>query len=187
MSERGYHIVRYADDFVILCRDETEAQTALREVQTWCQGRRLTLHPDKTQIGDCRQRGEGFEFLGYRFEGGRRWVRKTSRHALKDKIRAKTRRNHGNSLPAIIADLNPMLRGWFGYFKHAYRTEFPSIDGQECRVCARDTRRVDPSPPGLAQGDNLLCPGSPRSGPALRHKQRPQAALGLRTDPTRMA
>ena len=129
MSERGYHIVRYADDFVILCRDETEAQTALREVQTWCQGRRLTLHPDKTQIGDCRQRGEGFEFLGYRFEGGRRWVRKTSRHALKDKIRAKTRRNHGDSLAAIIADLNPMLRGWFGYFKHAYRTEFPSIDG----------------------------------------------------------
>ena len=129
MSERGYHIVRYADDFVILCRDETEAQTALREVQTWCQRRRLTLHPDKTQIGDCRQRGEGFEFLGYRFEGGRRWVRKTSRHALKDKIRAKTRRNHGDSLAAIIADLNPMLRGWFGYFKHAYRTEFPSIDG----------------------------------------------------------
>jgi RNA-directed DNA polymerase len=129
MSERGYHIVRYADDFVILCRDETEAQTALREVQTWCQRRRLTLHPDKTHIGDCRQRGEGFEFLGYRFEGGRRWVRKTSRHALKDKIRAKTRRNHGDSLAAIIADLNPMLRGWFGYFKHAYRTEFPSIDG----------------------------------------------------------
>jgi RNA-directed DNA polymerase len=129
MSERGYHIVRYADDFVILCRDETEARAALREAQTWCQGRRLTLHPDKTHIGDCRQRGEGFEFLGYRFEGGRRWVRKTSRHALKDKLRAKTRRNRGDSLAAIIADLNPMLRGWFGYFKHAYRTEFPSIDG----------------------------------------------------------
>ena len=58
---------------------------------------------------------------------------------------------------------------------------------QECRVCARDTRRVDPSPPGLAQGDNLVCPGSPRSGSALRHKQRPQAALGLRTNPARMA
>jgi RNA-directed DNA polymerase len=129
MSERGYHIVRYADDFVILCRDETEAQAALREVQTWCTQRRLTLHPDKTHSGDCRQRGEGFEFLGYRFEGGRRWVRKKSRHALKDKIRAKTRRNRGDSLAAIIADLNPMLRGWFGYFKHAYRTEFPSIDG----------------------------------------------------------
>ena len=118
-----------ATRLVILCRDETEAQAALREVQTWCTQRRLTLHPDKTHIGDCRRRGEGFDFLGYRFEGGRRWVRKTSRHALKDKIRAKTRRNRGDSLAAIIADLNPMLRGWFGYFKHAYRTEFPSIDG----------------------------------------------------------
>ena len=58
---------------------------------------------------------------------------------------------------------------------------------EESRVCARDTRRVDPSPPGLAQGDNLVCPGSPRSGSALRHKQRPQAALGLRTNPARMA
>jgi RNA-directed DNA polymerase len=129
MSERGYRIVRYADDFVILCRDETEARAALHEVQTWCAARRLTLHPDKTHIGDCRRSGEGFEFLGYRFEGGRRWVRKKSRNALKDKIRAKTRRNRGASLAAIIADLNPMLRGWFGYFKHAYRTEFPSIDG----------------------------------------------------------
>ncbi len=51
-------------------------------------------------------------------------MRKTSRHALKDHPRAKTRRNHGDSLAAIIADLNPMLRGWFGYSKHAYRTEF---------------------------------------------------------------
>jgi RNA-directed DNA polymerase len=129
MSGRGYRIVRYADDFVILCRDETEARVALHEVRTWCTQRQLTLHPDKTHIGDCRQAGEGFEFLGYRFEGGRRWVRKKSRNALKEKIRAKTRRSRGESLLVIIADLNPMLRGWFGYFKHAYRREFPGLDG----------------------------------------------------------
>nr|WP_209262561.1 group II intron maturase-specific domain-containing protein [Thiorhodococcus minor] len=75
------------------------------------------------------QRGQGFEFLGYRFEGARGWVRKKSRNALKDKIRARTRRNRGDSLACIIAELNPVLKGWFGYFKHAYRTEFPSIDG----------------------------------------------------------
>jgi RNA-directed DNA polymerase len=58
----------------------------------------LTLHPDKTHLGDCREDGQGFEFLGYRFEAGKRWVRKKSLMSLKDKVRAKTRRNEGNSI-----------------------------------------------------------------------------------------
>lgn len=129
MNAEGHHIVRYADDFVILCASEQEAQAALTKVRTWAEARGLRLHPDKTHLGDCRQRGQGFQFLGYRFEAGRRWVRKTSLKALKDKIRSKTGRSRGASLAQIVADLNPMLRGWFGYFKHAYRSEFPSIDG----------------------------------------------------------
>ena len=73
----------------------------------------------KTHVGDCRQAGQGFEFLGYRFEAGRRWVRPKSLKALRERITMKTKRTRGDSLAKIIADLNPMLRGWFGYFKHA--------------------------------------------------------------------
>lgn len=129
MRQRGYRMIRYADDFVILCRSAAEAQQALREVEVWVEANGLALHPDKTHVGDCRERGQGFEFLGYRFEAGRRWVRKKSRQALKAKIRTKTRRTRGKSLEWIIADLNPMLRGWFGYFKHANRREFEALDG----------------------------------------------------------
>jgi RNA-directed DNA polymerase len=119
MEQSGRQMVRYADDFVILCRSEGEALAALRHVEAWVAANGLTLHPDKTRVGDCRQPGQGFEFLGYRFEAGRRLVRKKSLRALRDKVRAKTSRSRGDSLGRIISDLNPMLRGWFGYFKHA--------------------------------------------------------------------
>ncbi|MEX2374357.1 MAG: group II intron reverse transcriptase/maturase [Dehalococcoidia bacterium] len=129
MTQGGYRMVRYADDFVILCHSEHDARQALAHVQEWVAANGLTLHPDKTQIGDCRQRGQGFDFLGYRFEAGRRWVRKKSLKAFKDKVRSKTRRTEGKSLQQVIASLNPILRGWFGYFRHAYRTTFQPLDG----------------------------------------------------------
>lgn len=129
MRDRGHRMVRYADDFVVLCRSREEAEAALAEVREWVQANGLTLHPDKTHIGDWRQPGEGFEFLGYRFEAGRRWVRKKSLASLRQKVRDKTRRTRGDSLERIIADLNPMLGGWFQYFKHAYSTTFTDIDG----------------------------------------------------------
>jgi RNA-directed DNA polymerase len=129
MRERAHRMVRYADDFVVLCRSREEADAALAEVREWVQANGLSLHPDKTQVGDWRQPGQGFEFLGYRFEAGRRWVRKKSLARLRQKVRDKTRRSRGDSLACIIADLNPTLRGWFAYFKHAYRTTFPDIDG----------------------------------------------------------
>ena len=129
MRDRGHRMVRYADDFVVLCRSREEAEAALAEVREWVQANGLTLHPDKTHIGDWRQPGEGFEFLGYRFEAGRRWVRKKSLASLRQKVRDKTKRTRGDSLERIIADLNPMLGGWFQYFKHAYSTTFTDIDG----------------------------------------------------------
>ena len=113
-AEAGFAMVRYADDFVILCRSEDEALAALRQVAAWVAANGLTLHPDKTRVGDSRQPGEGFEFLGYRFEAGRRLVRKKSLKALKDKVRSKTIRSRGDSLERIVDDLNPLLRGWFG-------------------------------------------------------------------------
>jgi RNA-directed DNA polymerase len=120
MAAKGYRMVRYADDFVVLCRSREAAEAALAEVRRWVAENGLRLHPDKTHVGDCRQPGEGFDFLGYRFEAGQRRVRKKSLDRLKDSIREKTRRTRGDSLACTVADLNAMLRGWFGYFKHAH-------------------------------------------------------------------
>ena len=128
MAARGYRMVRYADDFVVLCKSREEADAALAEIRAWVADNGLRLHPGKTHIGDCRQRGEGFEFLGYRFEAGRRFVRKKSLNRFKDSIRAKTRRTRGQSLAVIIADLNPLLHGWFKYFKHAHPRTFDMLD-----------------------------------------------------------
>ena len=130
MEESGYRMVRYADDFVILCRSREEAMAVLEQVRRWVSENGLTLHPEKTHVGDCRQAGEGFDFLGYRFEAGRRLVRDKSLKRLKERIRAKTRRTRGESLACIVADLNPMLKGWFAYFKHAHEWTFSGLDGQ---------------------------------------------------------
>jgi RNA-directed DNA polymerase len=129
MRQQGFAMVRYADDFVILCPTAEEAGNALEAIKSWVEANGLSLHPEKTHIGDCRVKGQGFEFLGYRFEAGRRWVRKKSLMALKDKIRARTSRTRGDSLARIIADLNPLLKGWYGYFRHACRWVFPAVDG----------------------------------------------------------
>lgn len=122
-------MVRYADDFVILCQSAPQAQAALREVRAWVAENGLALHPDKTHVGDCLEQGQGFEFLGYRFEAGERRVRRKSLQGFKDKVREKTRRSRGDSMRTIIEDLSPMIRGWWGYFKHAHRHTFSTLDG----------------------------------------------------------
>jgi RNA-directed DNA polymerase len=127
MGSKGYQQVRYADDIVILCRTKEEAERALREVQGWVEANGLTLHPDKTCIVDART--DGFDFLGYRYQRGLRLVRKKSLEKLKTKVRAKTKRTDGRSLPAIITDLNKTLHGWFGYFGRCYPTVYGSLDG----------------------------------------------------------
>jgi RNA-directed DNA polymerase len=127
MVREGFEMVRYADDFVVLCRSEAQAARALAVIAEWTATAGLTLHPDKTHLIDAR--GQSFDFLGYRFEGGRRWPRDKSLGKFKDSLRAKTRRTAGRSLRAIIDGLNPTLRGWFVYFQHSYRTTFPDLDG----------------------------------------------------------
>jgi RNA-directed DNA polymerase len=127
MARSGFAMVRYADDFVILCRAADEASRALELVQSWVSENELALHPTKTKVVDART--EGFNFLGYHFEGGHRRPRAKSLTKLKETIRAKTRRTHGDSLPKIIGSLNRTLRGWFEYFKHSQPWTFPRIDG----------------------------------------------------------
>lgn len=127
MAGEGYQMVRYADDFVILCRTLPEAEAALERVRSWTAENGLTLHPDKTHIADTE--GDGFEFLGYRLRREYRWPRKKSLEKFKDTIRSKTRRTAGRSLSAIIADINRSLRGWYEYFKHCHRWIFERLDG----------------------------------------------------------
>lgn len=127
LAAQGVQMVRYADDFVLLCRSEAEAQAALARVQTWVTANGLTLHPEKTHIVDATQRG-GFDFLGYHFERGYKWPRRKALDKIKDKVRQLTPRTSGESMEATITKLNDTLRGWFGYFKHSYRTTFPAMD-----------------------------------------------------------
>jgi len=127
MAARGFEMVRYADDFVILCRTADDAAKALELVRAWTAENGLTLHPTKTKIVDVRT--DGFDFLGYHFIGTRHWPRAKSLKKLKDAIRAKTKRTSGRSLQYIVTDVNRTLRGWFAYFQHSYRTTFPTLDG----------------------------------------------------------
>jgi RNA-directed DNA polymerase len=128
MAAAGFEMVRYADDFVVMCRSQAEAEAALQLVRGLIEERGLSLHPEKTRIVDASQSG-GFDFLGYHFERGYRWPREKSMKKLRDAIRAKTKRTNGNSLRTIIESINPTLRGWFGYFKHSHKFTFSGVDG----------------------------------------------------------
>jgi RNA-directed DNA polymerase len=128
MTQAGFNMVRYCDDLVVFCRTQAEAQAALALVHDWTTQHGLRLHPEKTCVVACHEAGHCFDFLGYRFQNGRRFVRPKSLKALRDRIRQKTGRTRSGSLEEIIAELNPMLRGGFGYFKHAYHLSFRTID-----------------------------------------------------------
>ena len=112
MAASGCEMVRYADDFIILCHTEEEAEGALKAVQQWTAEAGLTLHPEKTRIVDANQPG-GFDFLGYHFERGKKTPRKKSLGKFQESIRSETRRTSGQSMKTIISKLTPKMRGWF--------------------------------------------------------------------------
>lgn len=153
MAQKGIEMVRYADDFVILCRSRDEAVEALSLVQRWTASAALTLHPEKTRIVDATQPG-GFDFLGYHFERGRKWPRRKSLDKLQDAIRAKTpRRSGGQSLQATITDLNRTLVGWFEYFKHSAPRTFRMLD-QWIRMRLRSILRNRTHRRGRGRGED---------------------------------
>jgi RNA-directed DNA polymerase len=151
MAQAGYEMVRYADDFVVLCRSEAQAARALAVIGDWVAQAGLALHPTKTRLVDARC--ESFDFLGYRFAGARRWPSSKSLAKLKRTIRAKTRRTCGHSLDAVVADLNASLRGWFVYFQHCYRTTFRDLDGW-IRGRLRSLLRSRRGGRGIARGED---------------------------------
>lgn len=133
MAELGLEMVRYADDMVVLCRSQEEAETALEKLREWMVGAALRLHPEKTRTVDMNQADSHFDFLGYRFKRSRRGklvrlVRPKSLRKLRESIKPKTRRNNGKSMEAIVVDINRTLKSWFAYFKHVHASELKEID-----------------------------------------------------------
>lgn len=135
-TRRGLgELVRYADDGVALCRSAAQAQAALEAVRDILASLGLQLHPDKTKVVDLRQGREGLDFLGCHFHArmsGRLWEQKRiiryylhrwpSQQAMKRlraKVHARTGRNRAGvkDIGEVIADLNPLLRGWGNYFR----------------------------------------------------------------------
>ena len=127
MARTGREMVRYADNFVILCRSEKEAQEVLAQLGQWVAGAGLTLHPTKTRIVNASEKG-GFDFLGYHFERGHRWPRQKSLDKFRETIRQKTGRLRPGSMGEIIGAVNRTLRGWFEYFKHSIQNVFDRED-----------------------------------------------------------
>jgi RNA-directed DNA polymerase len=136
LSARGVgELVRYADDGVVLCRSQRQAQAALDAVGEILTELGLRLHPDKTRIVDLRQGREGFDFLGCHFHArmsGRQWEQRRERRyylhrwpsqkamkRLREKIKTRTGRHRlgVRDIRTVIEELNPILRGWGNYFR----------------------------------------------------------------------
>ena len=127
MAKAGKEMVRYADDFVVLCGSREEAEEVLAKLRQWVEAAGLTLHPLKTRIVDASQKG-GFDFLGYHFERGYRWPRKKSIEKLRENVRAKTSRLNPRPMKEIIEDVNRTLLGWINYFQHGVRAGLDKED-----------------------------------------------------------
>lgn len=127
LADAGFALVRYADDFVILCKTREDAERALALVQSWVVENELALHPTKTKIVDART--EGFDFLGYHFRGALRLPREKSLKKFKDTVRLHTKRKNGHDLFSICARLSSRLRGWYTYFRHCHGNVFRQLDG----------------------------------------------------------
>ena len=127
MASQGYEMVRYADDFVILCRSQDQAESALEEVKRFVTEAGLTLHPEKTHIVDSREKS--FAFLGYSFRGKLRFPRDKSHRKMIDTIRRLTPRKSGQSMEETLSKLNRVTTGWFNYFRHCTWNIFDKYDG----------------------------------------------------------
>jgi group II intron reverse transcriptase/maturase len=123
-------LMRYADDFVAMCRTESQAREALRRIGLVMNRLDLTLHPAKTRLVDLRRGREGFVFLGCTIRKKRSILRAPDKHfmqrwpspkatkKIRDRVRELTDARHsGKDVKQIIAALNPVLRGWGNYFR----------------------------------------------------------------------
>ena len=157
MEQQGWQMVRYADDLVMLCHSKEEAEQALANLRQWSEEAGLTVHPTKTRIVNVPH--EGFDFLGWHFRGDRKWPRKKSLQKLQDKLRPLSGRTNGQSLSQILTQVNPILRGWYGYFRESYRTGLSGPDGWLRRRLRAMLRKREKRPSyGLSHNDSRRWP-----------------------------
>ena len=116
MAELGYEVVRYADDFLVLCGSEEEAEEAISHVKEILEELELTLHPQKTKIKNF---SEGIDFLGFTVYVSHKVPQKEAVRKYKEAVRRATRRNLPINLEMVIQGLNPVVIGWGNYFKIA--------------------------------------------------------------------
>lgn len=147
MRRRGYRLTRFADDWVVTCRTRSEAKAALRVAAQLLEKLGVELHAKKTQIVHVRH---GFEFLGYKIKRGSRrlrlapdeirsgasqgdlyaYPRQKSIEHFKDQIRKRTRRKAPLTTQQLIAEINPIIRGWGNYYCRSHvRRLFHQLDG----------------------------------------------------------
>ena len=117
-----------ATRLVVLCRSQSEAEAALAMITQWVEQAGLTLHLTKTKIVDSRS--ESFAFLGYSFRGDKIYPRRESLVKMKVRIKELTSRKRPGSIHSIAKELNRVLVGWFGYFRHCRWTIFKDLDAQ---------------------------------------------------------
>ena len=143
-------LVRYADDFVIMCKAESQVKEARREVEKMMTNLGLRLHPEKTRLVDLRRGKEGFVFLGCAIRKRRSVQRNPRRHfmqrwpspramkKIQERVHELTavRRNGAKNVNEIIVKLNPVLRGWGNYFRSG------NAEGKFNRVDSYVYRRV---------------------------------------------
>lgn len=131
IAECKWEMVRYADDFVILCRSYSEAKQAHARVQEWTEQRGLKLHSEKTRVVNERDKG-GFDFLGYHFEQGKVRPRQKSEQRLKEKVCSIICDTKPQTLHAVIVQLNSFLKSWFEHFQLCPPAAWGDLDRWIC-------------------------------------------------------
>ena len=138
MRKKGYSLTRYADDWVVTCKSRSEAQAALAAARKVLEKLGVRLHADKTRVVHVRH---GFEFLGFKIKRGKQtslrlppakirsgvapgslyaYPREKSIRHFKEQIRARTRRKAPIGTEVLIAQINPVIRGWGTYYCKAH-------------------------------------------------------------------
>jgi RNA-directed DNA polymerase len=154
--ERMGQIVSYADDFVILCASQRQAEESLALVSRWLEKLGLTIHPTKTRL--CHAQEEPFDFLGYTFGPARHWLTgkrfisaqpsKKAQKRLKEKVNTLLHRGNPTPWPKLQDRLNRLLSGWAEYFSFGYTGQAYDAVGWHVRervrrfLCRRHKLRV---------------------------------------------
>lgn len=162
MKNNDIRMIRYADDFVILCKSESEACEALEIVKCWMKERKLSLNESKSRIVNMNSVREYFDFLGYRFQNSKnRIIRIASPKSVRkfrDSIRPYVRKCNGHSIKYIIDKIKPIQKGWFEYYMHCRKYGLISLDGW-VRMRLRTILRKRQNRKGRARGtDNVKWP-----------------------------